>query len=256
MSLCAALALGACASVPNDELLGSTEVVRQMARASGERIEVGRFSRRQAGEPLAEHWQPYIILPSKPRTEYKLVKSARGAALAADADRSASGMVRKIRIEPQAHPVIEWRWHVGNLIPGADKRIASLDDSPARLFVSFHGDPERLDFQARSQFRFAKAVSGQALPYATLMYVWSNQLPVGTVVQNPHTDRIRAIVVGSGEDGVGEWRDYRRNVLEDYRRVFGEEPWDVVAVGVMTDTDNTRQKARCLYGDITFLRAQ
>jgi hypothetical protein len=241
--------------VPEEELLGSGAVVRTMPRAQGERIEIGRFSRRQEGESLAEYWQPYIILPSKPRTEYKLVKSSRGVALEADADRSASGMVRRIRVQPQTHPLLEWRWRVGNLILGADKRIASLDDSPARLFVSFHGDAQRLDFHSRSQFRFAKAVSGQALPYATLMYVWSNKLPVGTVVQNPHTDRIRAIVVGSGGEGLGEWRDYRRNVLEDYRMVFGEEPWDIVAVGVMTDADNTRQKARCLYGDITLLRA-
>ncbi len=88
------------------------------------------------------------------------------------------------------------------------------------------------------------------------MYVWSNELPVGTVVQNPHTDRIRAIVVASGAEGVGEWRNYRRNVLEDYRIAFGEEPWDIVAVGMMTDADNTQQKAHCLYGDITFLRGQ
>ncbi len=74
------------------------------------------------------------------------------------------------------------------------------------------------------------------------------------MIHNPHTDRIRAIVVASGAEGVGEWRNYRRDVLEDYRRVFGEEPWDIVAVGMMTDADNTGQKARCLYGDITFLK--
>jgi len=253
--LAAVALVGGCASAPpDDSVLGSGEVVRLMPRASGERIEVARFSRRQAGEALAEHWQPYIILPSKPRTEYKLVGSTGGVALEAVADKSASGVIRRIRIEPQAYPMLEWRWRVGNLIPGADKRVASLDDSPARLIVSFHGDEKRLDFQNRSLFRLAKAVSGQALPYATLMYVWSNELPVGTVVQNPHTDRVRAIVVASGAEGVGEWRSYRRDVLDDYRKAFGEEPWDIVAVGMMTDADNTRQKARCLYGDITFLR--
>jgi hypothetical protein len=250
------IAFGGCASTPDESLLGSSEVVRQMSRATGEHVEVARFSRRQPGEALAEHWQPYIILPSKPRTEYKLVKNTGGVVLEAVADKSASGVIRRIRIEPQAYPILEWRWRVGNLIPGANKRVASLDDSPARLIVSFHGDEKRLDFQNRSLFRLAKAVSGQALPYATLMYVWSNELPLGTVVQNPHTDRIRAIVVATGADGVGEWRDYRRNVLEDYRIAFGEEPWDIVAVGMMTDTDNTQQKARCLYGDITFLQGQ
>jgi hypothetical protein len=217
---------------------------------------VARFSRRQAGAPLSEYWEPYIILPSKPRTEYKLVRSPEGVALEANADQSASGLYRRIRIDPKANPLLEWRWRVANLIPGADKRVAALDDSPARLIVSFHGDPARLDFQARSQFRLARAISGRSLPYATLMYVWSNEHPVGTVIANPHTDRIRAIVVASGQEGVGEWRHYRRNVLEDYRRAFGEEPWDIVAVGLMTDADNTRQKARCLYGDITFLENQ
>ena len=67
---------------------------------------------------------------------------------------------------------------------------------------------------------------------------------------------------GGGREAGGDRRrggpadhDYRRNVLEDYRRAFGEEPWDIVAVGLMTDTDNTRQKAHCLYGDISFSRA-
>ena len=249
-------ALAGCASSPSDgALLGSTEVVDTMARAGGERIEIARFSRREPGDPLPDVWEQYIIRPHKPRTAYSLVRVDGSVCLQADANQSASGKVRRIRIEPQAYPMLEWRWRVGNLIPGADKRQASRDDSPVRLIVSFHGDVERLDFEHRIQFRLARAISGQSLPYATLMYVWSNDLPVGTVVVNPHTDRVRSIVVGRGTDGVGEWRAYRRNVLEDYRKVFGEEPWDIVAVGVMTDADNTRQSARSYYGDISFLRA-
>jgi len=230
-------------------------VVAELAREAGERVEVARFSRRQAGEPLPAHWTPYLILPSKPRTEYRLVETSAGIALEASADKSASGIYRRIRIDPNTHPLLEWRWRVESLIPGADTRLAATEDSPARLVVSFHGNAKRLAFGVRSQLRLAKALSGQALPYATLMYVWSNRHPVGTVIENPHLERIRMIVVASGAEGVGEWRGYRRNVLEDYRRAFGEEPWDIVAVGVMTDADNTRQKARCQYGDITFLRA-
>jgi hypothetical protein len=246
---------GGCATTPDDSLLGSSEVVRQFSREEGARVEIASFSRKTAGTPLPDFWQPYIILPSKPRTGYALVRTADGVSLEASADRSASGMVRRIRIDPQQHQVLQWRWRVGNLIPGADKRYASADDSPARLFVSFHGDAKKLDFQHRAQMRMARKLSGQSMPYATLMYVWSNQLPVGSVIENPHTDRVRAIVVASGPEGVGQWREYRRNVLEDYRKAFGEEPWDIVAVGLMTDADNTAQKARCHYGDITFLRA-
>ena len=252
VSLAALAALVGNAFTSGGSVFASSEAAADVSRESGEQVEVARFSRREAGEQLPEHWQLYIILPSKPRTEYKLVATDEGVALEANADESASGINRRIRIDPNRHPVLEWRWRVFNLIPGADMLAASAEDSPARLIISFDGDSKKLHFGDRVRMRLAKAISGQELPYATLMYVWSNKLPVGTLLENPHTDRIRMIVVASGADGVGRWREYRRNVLEDYRRAFGEDPRDVVAVGVMTDTDNTRQKARSFYGDITF----
>jgi hypothetical protein len=88
------------------------------------------------------------------------------------------------------------------------------------------------------------------------MYVWSSDAPVGTVAPSVYTEKIQMIVVERGGSRTGEWREFRRNVLEDYRRAFGEEPSDIVAVGVMTDADDTRGKARAQYGDITFRPAQ
>jgi hypothetical protein len=120
--------------------------------------------------------------------------------------------------------------------------------------VSFHGDEERLGMEDRLKMRLAKALSGQAMPYAILMYVWSNDLAPGTVVHNPHTSRIRMMVVESGPSATGKWREVRRNVVEDYRRAFNEDPWDIVAIGVMTDSDNTASTARGYYGDITMRR--
>lgn len=131
-----ALALAGCASTPGEDLLALTEVVRAMARESGERVEVARFSRRKIGDPLAGIWEPYIILPSKPRTEYRLVGTAEGVALEAKAEHSASGMVRRIRIDPRRHPVLEWRWQVASLIPEADARRAATDDAAARLITT------------------------------------------------------------------------------------------------------------------------
>ena len=251
---CGTLLLGGCALTPTEELVSSGAVVRELPRESGEAVPVARFSLRAEGEALPPHWEPMIVLPSKPRTRSQLVRRDGTVALQAVADKSASGKVRRIRIDPLSHPTVAWRWRVSALIPSADKRRASAEDSPARLILSFHGDPAKLDFEARTQLRFAKALSGQALPYATLMYVWSNTVPVETVLDNPHTSRVKMIVVESGAGGVGQWRSYKRNVREDFRRAFGEEPWDVVAVGMMTDTDNTGQTAHSYYGDITFLR--
>jgi hypothetical protein len=61
------------------------------------------------------------------------------------------------------------------------------------------------------------------------------------------------VVVGSGATGVGVWQTIRRNVIEDFRRAFGEEPGPLTAVGVLTDTDNTGKSVEAWYGDIRFL---
>jgi hypothetical protein len=195
-----------------------------------------------------------VILPSMPRTQYRLVSSREGTVLEANADRSASGLYRRIRIDPKTHPTVEWRWKVEQAPSGADLRVPSREDSPARLVISFHGDVNRLDFQERVTLRWYRALTGQTLPYAMLIYVWDGSLPAGTTIPSEHTGKIQMIVVSTGEGRVGQWVQLRRNVLEDYRRIFGEEPGDIVAVGVMTDSDDTRQQARALYGDITFLR--
>ena len=152
--------------------------------------------------------------------------------------------------------MLEWRWRVPAPREGEPPLGVTSSKSPVvRLSLAFHGDTAKLDFDDRAKLRLARALTAQGLPYASLIYVWMPGRPRGEVFRSPHTDRVRSIVVESGAEGVGKWRSYRRNVLEDYRKVFGEEPWDIVAVGLMTDADNTRQKARSYYGDITFLRA-
>jgi hypothetical protein len=249
--------LGGCATTPSDDpegLLASSAIVAERSVEDGETIEVARFSREPAGG-LPDQWEPFVILPATPRTQYRLAAVTGGTVLEASADRSASGLYRRIRIDPKIHPVVEWSWNVLQPVPGADARIPSREDSPARLVVSFHGDINRLDFQERITLRLYKGLTGQTLPYAMLMYIWAGALPAETTIPSEHTEKIQMVVMPS-EGRIGQWMRFRRNVLEDYRRIFGEEPGDIVAVGVMTDSDDTRQQARALYGDITFRRQQ
>jgi hypothetical protein len=102
----------------------------------------------------------------------------------------------------------------------------------------------------------AETLSGRESPYATLMYIWSNKAPVGAVIQNPRTGRVQMIVASSGSAGVGQWQALARNLRDDYRKAFGEEPGKVLAYGVLTDTDNTGEQVTGWYGDIVFKAAQ
>jgi hypothetical protein len=250
--LAAALALGAalagCVGVPVDELLASTAIVAELPLESGKRVEAARFSAGRAGESQPG-WGRFIVSPFATKSEYALVESGPNVVLEGRADGSASGFYRRIHIDPAHYPVIEWRWRVLQTPAGLDPRVPARDDSPARVIVAFHGDIARLGIGERFTLRLYNALTGEKMPYAIIMYSWASDAPIGTIAPNDQTAQIQTIVVGGG---VGEWREFRRNVLEDYRRAFGEEPWGIVAVGVMTDAGNTREKARAQYGDISF----
>jgi hypothetical protein len=63
------------------------------------------------------------------------------------------------------------------------------------------------------------------------------------------------IVVQSGAQRIGAWVEEERNVYQDYKVAFGEEPPLINGVAIMSDTDNTRERAVAYYGDIVFVQA-
>jgi hypothetical protein len=253
-TLACSVTLAACVGVPVDELLGSTAIVAELPRENGALVEAARFSAGRLGEPPPGDWGRFIVSPFATKSDYRLVDAGPGVVLEGHADGSASGYYRRVRIDPARHPLIEWRWRVLQTPAGVDPRVPARDDSPARVIIAFHGDVAKLDIGERFTLRLYTALTREKMPYAIIMYTWSSDAPVGTITPNDQTGKIQTIVVESG-GRTGEWRKLRRNVLEDYRRAFGEEPWDIVAVGVMTDTSNTHAKARAQFGDITFLPA-
>jgi len=72
------------------------------------------------------------------------------------------------------------------------------------------------------------------------------------MVPNPYADRVMMFVVESGSDKLNQWVNEERNVYEDYKKAFGEEPPMISGVAIMADTDNTGESAIAYYGDILF----
>ena len=246
------LLLGGCATAPapeDDGLLASTALVNRLSVQDGKVIEVARFSRLQPGGALAEQWEPYTLQPANPYTQYRPAQVAGQVCVEADATNGHSALQRLIRISPQHNPIIEWRWNVPPLPSDAQ---AKKPTPRARIMLAFHGDEQKLDFEQRVQLRMAKAITGQALPYSSLIYVWLEGVPEGTVVPSPYTERVRLIAMDTSKPG--RWVKMRRNLREDYRRAFGgEEPGDIVGVGIFTDVDGEGAPGRAYYGDITLL---
>lgn len=213
------------------------------------------FSSYKPGPPQPP-WHSVIITERKTPTRYELVDDKGTVVLHASADAAATGLGFPVNFDIRAAPIVSWRWKISRLIETADNTMPAREDSPARIVFEFDGDKSKLNVIERSSLAFAERISGHPVPYATLMYIWSNSEKPGTVIQNPRTARVQMVVASSGASGVGAWQQLSRNVYEDFRRAFGEDPGTLTGVGVLTDTDNTGEKVEAWYGDIAFRSAR
>ncbi|MCK7579697.1 MAG: DUF3047 domain-containing protein [Chromatiales bacterium] len=127
-----------------------------------------------------------------------------------------------------------------------------MEDAPLRLLVAFDGDHATLSEEEQNRFKRAKKISGVAPPYAVVMVIWSDLVDVETTIPFAHSSRVKMLAVASGTNGLGKWQSVRRNLAEDYWRAYGAEPGPLLGVAVMTDTDNTKNKAVGEYADIQF----
>ena len=198
-------------------------------------------------------WQHYR-LPGKQATTFRFARNEGRDAMAVHAVASASMLRQKVAIAPSELSQMKFSWKVPELIAQADMALREADDSPVRIVLAFDGD--RSNFSAKNAMlsELSLALTGEALPYATLMYVWCNTRAPGSVIINPRTDRIRKVVVESGGTNLNRWLDYERDVRADFEKAFGEAPGALVGVGIMTDTDNTQTDIRAWYGPLTLAK--
>lgn len=192
-------------------------------------------------------WEP-IFFPGKRYAAFESVEVAGRPALRVRANSSVS--ILRQRFEPSLTAVghLTFSWRIDGLPQDADLSVSGKTDSPVRVMLAFDGDRTRLTSRNHRLSEMSRLLTGEDLPYASLVYVWGVKEAPGTVVVNPRTDRIRKLVLDSGITHVGQWRDHVRDVRADFRLAFGEEPGPLRMVAVMSDTDNTASKLSAWYG--------
>lgn len=239
--LLSALVLTGCAHLPSADTSSAAQQWTQPAADS------------QAAAPSAQadRWQ-HQVFPGKRHNKYHLVWHQGRPAMAVSSQAGISAMRLARHVPAPLLGSIQFSWKVASLIADADLQQAAKEDSPVRLVLVFDGDRSLFSAKDAMLSELARVLTGEDMPYATLMYVWSNQLPVGTVVNNRRTDRIRKLVIQSGAEGVYHWQNYERDIRADYEYVFGAAPGALQAVALMTDTDNTVSEVQAWYGPVVF----
>jgi hypothetical protein len=213
------------------------------------------FSAKRPGAERWVGWRPWIVAPGKSATQYELVvdPQTQRVVVQATAVKAASGLQQRLDVDPATRPQLEWDWRLPYPISDADLSDRYRDDSPARVLLFFDGDRDSLPARERTLMETASLVTGQAVPYATLVYAWDNRLAPDTVVPHAVTRQVKTVVVGQGPEPPPGWQRIRRHYVDDYRRAFGAEPGRLIGVGILTDADNTGSAAVAYYGDIRLL---
>jgi len=139
----------------------------------------------------------------------------------------------KGKVNLKETPILEWRWKAVTLPVNGDCRKKSTDDQAAQLYVVWP--------------RFPEAVRSQIIGY-----IWDTTAPAGTIVKSEKTGTVTYVVVRSGPADLGKWLTERRNVAEDYRKIYGGQPDNPAVISLAIDSDDTSSAAESFFGSILF----
>ncbi|MCP3955173.1 MAG: DUF3047 domain-containing protein [Desulfobacterales bacterium] len=217
-------------------------------------IRIGDFARLTSDSPLPVEWQPLTFKKIKQHTQYRLVNDSGQTVVRANSRNSASGLIRKISIDPRKFPYISWRWKVSSIYAKGDVTRKSGDDYPARIYITFAYNPDKSGIFEKAKYETARLLYGETLPLASITYIWANRAPPGLTIDSAYTGQSKMVVLQSGKAQANQWVTEKRNVYADYKKAFGREPTRISGVAIMTDSDNTGESTRAWYGDIVFSR--
>lgn len=208
--------------------------------AATERVEIAsveNWARHETGaRGIPAGWRAYETIGGRPTYDFTIVEDEghRGLNLRSRGDHST--IARRLRISLTATPLLEWSWKIVQFPAGADIRRRQTSDLTGHLFVVWPRQPAML----RSRL---------------IGYVWDETTPANSVEPSRKTGMVTFVVVRSGAAGVGTWVTERRDVAEDFRRIYGEDPGDAGAVALSIDTNDTRSSAEAVIGPIAFRNA-
>jgi len=202
-----------------------------------------------ADEVLIEDWSKYPVgskgIPGdwkaqqwgSPKYDFTIVANDAHKVLHMRSANEGSTISREIagKVNLKDTPVLEWSWKVAVLPTGGNSCRKATDDQAAQVFIVWP--------------RFPKEVRSRVIGY-----VWDTTAPVGTICKSEKAGTVTYVVVRSGSADLGKWFTERRNVLVDFKNIYGEDPDPPGALSVAIDSNDTSSTSESFIGTILFRR--
>jgi DUF3047 family protein len=210
-------------------------VAASMLAAEGNAVLVEDWSKQPAGKTgIPAGWQGQNW--GSPKYDFRVVPDGAGNVLHMKSQDDGSTINKEIKVDVKQFPILQWRWKAVVLPKGADSRHKETDDQACQIYVTFP--------------RFPKLVRSRVIGY-----VWDSTAPAGTITPSEKASTITYVIVHSGSADVGKWITESRNVLEDYKKIYGQDPGEMAeAISVSIDSNDVHDRAECFVGEIAFRR--
>ncbi|MGR5065117.1 DUF3047 domain-containing protein [Photobacterium sp. DNB22_13_2] len=177
------------------------------------------------------------------RTQYVQIRLDGQRVLKASSNNSATIITKRIRIDLEETPYLNWSWRVENQLNGINETTKDGDDYAARIYLAT--GTNMLSSSSRA-----------------INYVWSSNQPRFSRWSNAFAgEKVQMMAIRGVADGVSQWQNEKRNVYQDFINMFGDKGSEqknrkayryLTGIAIMTDTDNSGQAVTAFYGDIFF----
>lgn len=191
-----------------------------------DRLVIADFSAGVDGQGVPKGW---MVKEKSGKADFAVLKEGDLHALALRSADTSFSVQKEVSIDVKRYPVLAWKWKVTRLPKGGDFRRSATDDQAAQLFLAF------------SKTR-------------AIVYIWDTGAPQGLMEDAPAPPfmTIKAVVMRSGTADLGTWINETRNVYDDYRKLFGEEPPAVRGVRLQINSQHTETSAESYFADVEF----
>jgi len=181
---------------------------------------------------IPEGWQKQNW--GSPKYDFSVVAEGGERVLRLRSDNDSSTISKELKVDVRQYPILQWRWKVLSLPKGADARRKETDDEAAQIYVTFP--------------RFPSAVRSRIIGY-----IWDTTAPAGSTFTSQKVGNVNFVVVRSGDADLNKWHTESRNVLDDFKRIYGEAPKEEVgAISISINSQNTGSSAEAYFGEILF----
>lgn len=194
--------------------------------SADDRLVIADFSGGADAKGVPAGWQ---LKEKSGKAVFAVVKDGEQHALHLKSADTSFSIQKEVKIDVKQYPELTWKWKVTKLPAGGDFRKSKTDDQAAQLFLAFTK---------------TKAI----------VYIWDTSAPQGLMQDGPAPPfmSIKVVVVRSGSADTGKWITETRNVYEDYKKLFGEEPPVVAGMRLQINSQHTETSAESYFADVAF----